>query len=179
MPLASSLKSHAVLVTRSMRPQKLDSEPMGTWAATALAPRRSFMVSMAWKKSAPTRSYLLLHLSLSLSFFAFTDFSQAVTAGMFLSIRWNLSAFSTAMSKSRVPILSRHSFRVVRSSIWPRRSKSMRESCREETSFSFAGSSSAIFRRRRTVVSEKPVRFTIVWTLWPMSSIIWNPWACS
>ena len=61
MPLASSLKSHAVMVTRSTRPQKLDSEPMGICAATALAWRRSFMVSMAWKKSAPTRSYLLMN----------------------------------------------------------------------------------------------------------------------
>ena len=41
-------------------PQKLSSAPMGTWMATALACRRSFMVSIAWKKSAPTRSYLLM-----------------------------------------------------------------------------------------------------------------------
>ncbi len=60
MPLSSALKSQAVFVTRSMTPQKPSSAPMGICAATALAPRRSFMVSMAWKKSAPTRSYLLM-----------------------------------------------------------------------------------------------------------------------
>ena len=49
-----------LLRERSTRPQKLDSAPIGIWAATALACRRSFMVSMAWKKSAPTRSYLLM-----------------------------------------------------------------------------------------------------------------------
>ena len=60
MPFASALKSQATMVTRSMRPQKRSSSPIGTWMATAGASRRSCMVSMAAQKSAPVRSYLFM-----------------------------------------------------------------------------------------------------------------------
>ena len=48
------------MVTRSMRPQKLDSEPMGICAANAGAEKALLHRVDAWKKSAPTRSNLLM-----------------------------------------------------------------------------------------------------------------------
>ncbi len=40
-------------------PPKSDSWPIGSWIGTALAPRRSIIVSTALPKSAPMRSILL------------------------------------------------------------------------------------------------------------------------
>jgi hypothetical protein len=45
--------------TRSTTPSKASSAPIGIWIATGFAPRRSIIVCIALKKSAPTRSILL------------------------------------------------------------------------------------------------------------------------
>ncbi|MNL38287.1 hypothetical protein D3C87_1604870 [compost metagenome] len=49
----------AFIFTRSTMPLKLSSAPIGYWMGTTFALRRSFIMSMTRKKSAPMRSILL------------------------------------------------------------------------------------------------------------------------
>src|SRR3978361_215218 len=51
----------AFMATRSMIPIRSASAPIGSWTGTALAPRRSTMVSTERSKSAPMRSILLMN----------------------------------------------------------------------------------------------------------------------
>ena len=44
---SSSFQTRAFIVTRSTTPRKSPSDPIGSWIGTALAPRRSFIVSTA------------------------------------------------------------------------------------------------------------------------------------
>ncbi len=43
-----------------MTPAKVSSDPIGIWTGTALAPRRSSIISTQRQKSAPVRSSLLM-----------------------------------------------------------------------------------------------------------------------
>ncbi len=59
-PIVSSSKVIPFILTRSTMPRNLSSAPMGIWMGSGLAPSFSRMVSTEWKKSAPTRSILLM-----------------------------------------------------------------------------------------------------------------------
>ena len=59
-PIVSSSKVIAFILTRSIMPRNLSSAPIGIWMGSGFAPSFSRMVSTAWKKSAPTRSILLM-----------------------------------------------------------------------------------------------------------------------
>ncbi len=51
----------AVIVTRSTRPAKSASAPIGKWTGIAFVPSRSRIVATARAKSAPMRSILLTY----------------------------------------------------------------------------------------------------------------------
>ena len=51
----------AFIAIRSMIPTRSASAPIGSWTGTALAPRRSIIVSTERSKSAPMRSILLMN----------------------------------------------------------------------------------------------------------------------
>ena len=49
----------AFILTRSMTPRKLASEPIGSWMTAGVASRRFSIISTVRKKLAPVRSILL------------------------------------------------------------------------------------------------------------------------
>ena len=59
-PMVSSSKVMPFILTRSTMPRNLSSAPMGMWMGSGRAPSLALMVSTDMKKSAPTRSILLM-----------------------------------------------------------------------------------------------------------------------
>ncbi len=59
-PNVSSRHTTPFIATRSTTPRNLSSAPIGNWIGTGRHFSRSTIVSTEWKKSAPTRSILLM-----------------------------------------------------------------------------------------------------------------------
>ena len=59
MPCVASSHTMALSSMRSITPRNISPSPIGIWTGTALAPRRSFIISTTLWKSEPVRSILL------------------------------------------------------------------------------------------------------------------------